>query len=206
MGKEVTSERKSVVVWSGGADSTMLLTERAFASSKANPVIAITVVAYPQIPLVQLQSQAIAQKRYLGWAKKSGFHVSHIRLTVKTVNGLLGDHVTQPLVWVAQIAPFLPEHCRLSFGYIGPDKFWHRRHEADEAIAALQKLAKSTWDVDYPYESSSKADILTALRGWKVPNSCWWSCEDARVVGSACRKCKKCIEVMRGRQEMEKKR
>lgn len=197
-------ERRRVVVWSGGADSTMLLTERGFGSPKSNPVIAITLVGYPQIPPKQLKSQEVAQRRYLAWARKQGFHIDHVRITVSTDHGRLGDGVKQAMVWVAHVAPFLPNSCQVSFGYIKDDSFWHMRAEADAAIAALKNLARANWVVDHPYEWSTKGDILHALTGWKVPDNCWWSCEDTKRVGVPCAQCKKCLEVARGREEEAK--
>lgn len=200
------TDRKTVVVWSGGADSTMLLFERAREATPADPVLALTIDAHQQVHAKQLASQRAAQKRFLSWAKKQGFHIKHSRLTVKPIGDdlWLSEATTQAQMWISHMAPYFPQRCRVEFGYIRPDSFWHGRHEADAVLKAMQNLAHDAdWSIGYPYEWSTKAQILDALRSWKVPANCWWSCEKPPAVGKPCRKCNKCIELRRGREDLK---
>lgn len=202
----MTDEKKRVhvIVWSGGADSTMLLTERASKSSWDNPIIAITVDGHTQINKKQFASQRAAQKRYLAWAKTKGMHIRHCRITVAVLGGELGGSVTQAQTWLAHLPPYFPQRCQVSFGYIRPDDFWHYRHEALKLLRAFQNMGdpKADWEIEYPYEWTAKHSVLKSLHGWKVPNNCWWTCDRPPRVSVACGKCSKCLELKQGRSDL----
>jgi 7-cyano-7-deazaguanine synthase in queuosine biosynthesis len=187
--------RIEVVAWSGGADSTMLLLERAREASPEVPVIALTLSDHSHVPRVQMASQVAAQKRFLKWAKRRWeVHIRHVSVSVEaTAEYHLAKGVTQSMLWVSHLAPYLPARCRLSFGYIKPDIHWHWRHRADAALLSLAKLAKANWIIEYPYEWTDKGQILNSLREWKVPIDCWWTCEGPRRVGVVCGICPKCM-------------
>lgn len=202
--ERIAEPRQQVVVWSGGADSTMLLTERAWKASKSVPVIAITIESHPQVRIKQLDSQKNAQKNYLAWAKEQGLPIQHARIKVSWVPSSgtgVGDGVSQAMLWLAHITPYLPKRCCVAFGYIAGDAMWHRRHEHEAVLLAMQNLSGSDWEIDYAYEWSSKGKILHALEGWKVPDKCWWTCEEPKRVGVACGSCAKCRELNVGRLE-----
>lgn len=202
----ITEEpRQQVVIWSGGADSTMLLTERAAKSSWKTPIIAITLDVHPLINKKQLASQRAAQKRFLVWAKNKGMHIQHVRVTVAAtgLSGKTGDAANQAQTWLAHLAPYFPRRCLALFGYIRTDSFWHHKHEALEVLRTLQNMGdpKADWEVEYPYEWTTKSAIVQSLKGWKVPNNCWWTCDQPARVGVACGNCHKCLELKQGRKE-----
>lgn len=188
--------------WSGGADSTMLLTERAWGGSREHPIIALTIDAHPSINALQMRSQLAAQKRYLAWAKRKSLHIEVRRLTVSGAyaEDFLRAAGGQALIWISHIVPYLPKACSVEFGFIKHDDFWHRRAEADAALEGLRRLAGASWTVGYPYEWSSKAHILASLKSWGVPDNCWWTCEDTKRVGVACGACAKCRALKDGQK------
>ena len=192
----MTADRQTVVVWSGGADSTMLLTEHAHESSAKTPVRAITVEDHHQLDSKFMKSQRMARKRYLAWAKKQGYHIDHGSLVISVESGdaWVQHAAGQYSLWVAHLAPYLPERCRLLFGYIAVDGFWHMKAEHEAALGTLQKLVRADWQIEYPYEWSKKYEVYRSLEGWKVPHDCWWSCEEPKKVWAPCGKCAKCKE------------
>lgn len=196
--------RTQVVVWSGGADSTMLLVDKAQSSSKKNPVIALTIDAHHQLDVKQSASQRAAQKRFLAWAKKDGLHIKHARITVSVVSGAAWvNDGGQVLLWLAHLGPYFPERCQVYFGYIKRDSFWQICHEAEQVLKTMEKVAGSDWKLEYPYKGSTKGRVLECLRTWKVPSNCWWTCEHPKKVGVACGSCNKCKERAEGRREMK---
>jgi len=56
---------RQVVAWSGGPDSTLVLTHYARASSDCWPLSAVTVLMHPQIEALQMKGQREAQDHYL---------------------------------------------------------------------------------------------------------------------------------------------
>lgn len=178
----------------------MLLTQTAHESSAANPVLALTVSGHHNINYKQMESQRVTQARYLKWAKKRGYHIEHSTVQIG-VGGkeLFVDYGPgQSALWISHLAPYLPEKCVVSFGYIHRDAFWHIRREHEDAFVALATLMEGDWQSNYPYEWVHKSSILKSLGEWDVPKNCWWTCEDPKRVGVACGKCNKCIELHEG--------
>lgn len=195
------------VVWSGGADSTLALTDKARNTTKAWPVHALTMVGHPQLAPIHLKNQRAAMRRYLVWAKKQGFHVIHRIIEVKFNVGVkefgMYGNGGQAMVWLCHLAPYFQNNADVKFGYIRGDDFWHRRHQFEKAFRGLAGLDDSTWNLVFPLEWHTKVDVLKELTGFSVPNNCWWSCDESKKVGKPCGWCKKCKELKQVRAEIK---
>lgn len=187
----------NVVLWSGGADSTLVLDHYAGTSSEDYPTRAISIVSHPYLAKPFMRAQAQARKKYLELAKKRGYHVKYERMSISG-NWLWGatsesfEHASaQPVIWLAALIQVLQHKDRLLLGYIRGDCFWHIKDKFEVAFRALCGLKGIEVEVEYPVEYDYKADILRKLRESKVPNSCWFTCEDTKN-GQPCGECINC--------------
>lgn len=188
---------KEIVLWSGGADSTEILTWLASASSECYPKIALSVTGYNgQINKKQLMGQNAAQIRYLKWANKKGYHIKHERIAMTGSFVARGDPaqkmaMAQPVVWLSAVINVVDEGDTIYMGYNRGSSFWHNRSLFEDAFHAVCRLKGIKAKLEYPLEWDFKADILRKLRKKKVPNNCWFSC-DKTEDGKACGECSKC--------------
>jgi len=196
---------RTVVVWSGGADSTCLLNHYAGVSSEDWPIVALSVVAYPHISRPLLQKQAEVQKRYLEWAKRRGYHIKHhtMRVTGSFGYGREGN-APQPSLWLAALSQILDERDRVMMGYIRTDDVWHCMSEFRDVFDAFCKLKEFKHaKLEFPFEWEHKVDILRRLKKGKVPDRCWFSCDHTKD-GKPCGQCSKCDELAAARALLKK--
>jgi 7-cyano-7-deazaguanine synthase in queuosine biosynthesis len=193
---------RNVVVWSGGVDSTYTLNWLAGTSSRDYPVVAVSVTKYPQINEMQMMLQNRAQKEYLKFAKKKGFHIEHQRISV---SGNLvfhyegGEAMAQPIAWLSSVMPCLKKEDNVYFAYIRNDCFWHNRHKFEKVFDAICEMKGIEAKLKYPFEWTHKAQILGRLKKAKVPDRCWHSC-DKPVNNKACGKCSKCKSIIEAKK------
>ena len=189
-----------VVIWSGGADSTLALCEAVSQARRHETITAISVTVHSNITLLQLQEQNARMDKFLAWAKKRDWKIDHRKVRI--------DHTcidlpsSQGTLWLCSVAPYLPDHARIWMGYIRRDDFWHEKAEHVAAAEALAKLSDRKWKIEFPLEWSEKWEVLRALKKWKVPDSLWWTCESPVKKSDrikACRQCLKCREVAAAR-------
>jgi len=194
-----------LVVWSGGMDSTALLHWQAGVSSRDYPVRAITVEEHLYINRYQLKAQAQAQKKYLAFAAKNGVWIKHERVCIKgnpTIDEGIGG---QAYIWLSHIAPYIHKNDNVHFAYIKPDTFWHHKKEFLEAFDSLVKMLGVKAKVMFDFEWKTKVEIIEMFeRKYKIPRSCYWSCEGTKNT-KPCGTCNKCIELKNAREELKKK-
>jgi 7-cyano-7-deazaguanine synthase in queuosine biosynthesis len=190
-------EEANVVVWSGGADSTLVLTDLLTNSTQHWPVLTLTVDRHPQLSRPALELQRAARKRYVAWAKKRGYHLVTRTVGIDSSKGL--NITSQSLLWLTTLVPYVRNLEVLHFGYVNGDEFWHTREHALAAMTNMRKLSdRPALSVQFPLEYVRKPAVLERLRKAGVPNDCWWSCETP-VKGRACRSCWKCFEIEQAR-------
>jgi 7-cyano-7-deazaguanine synthase in queuosine biosynthesis len=188
-----------MVFWSGGADSTLALTMYASLSSVQTPVRALTVVGHPQLNQQQLKNEKRAREAYLRWAKKRGFNIQHETVKIETaIDVKVGD---QTVLWLCHLSPYIWPDETVVFSYIQGDVFWHRKHEFEVAFNMLAELSGAKRSLLFPLEWDRKWSVLSALKKWKVPDNCWWSC-DVPSKNKPCGKCLKCRELKAAREEL----
>jgi 7-cyano-7-deazaguanine synthase in queuosine biosynthesis len=196
-----------LVAWSGGADSTAVLQHYAEASSQDYPVRAISIAWHPQLRLKFMQAQAAARKQYLKWAKARGYHLRSERMYwVGSFQMMVGREgweapTSQPTLWLSALLQVVGEGDTVLMGYIQHDSFWHTRHLFEAAFAAGCALKGVTAELKFPGEWWSKADVLDRLRKARVPDRCWFTCEQTQD-GKPCGVCAKCRELAAGRAEL----
>lgn len=195
---------RDLVIYSGGADSTLLLDEKARAEDGA-PVVALTVEEHPQLHSLQLEGQRRARAAYLAWATAHKRKLTLVALRVTTpAYGLTdGGGVTadnpQAMVWMAMLLPYVRSGDRVHLGFIKADEFWHTRALFDQAFAAMCAWKGIKATVHYDLEWATKTEVVLRLQALKIPPRCIWTCDEPLSNGAgpiACGTCHKCKELL----------
>lgn len=193
--------KRNVVLWSGGADSTAVLNHWGGVSCEDYPIVALSIVAHPCLNEHQIKKQNEVQARYLKHAKRKGYHIKHMKMEFSGDFSWKDTASPQPCMWLSALLQVIQDGDTVFCGYIRSDCVWHRIHEFKSIFSASCALKEIDATLKFPWEWERKVDILRRLRKGKVPDSCWFSCDDTNN-GRACRKCSKCKEVSDARKAL----
>lgn len=188
-----------IVHWSGGADSTLVLTHVADTHGRA---LALT-VKHPQLEADQAQKEHEARQQYKAWAKRRGIKFDHRIIDIRT-KAHAHDGGGQAGLWLAATSSYVRPDDSVYHGYIRGDDFWHTRFWHDEAFRALMvhNGCGATVKLCYPLEWHRKVDVLRNLRAWRMPQRCWWTCDCPTTNGRACGRCLKCVSLRRAKEDL----
>lgn len=197
----------SLVLWSGGLDSTLILhnlavEQRDGTKAHAHGVRALS-INQSQIgchpPTVEASRKAIKES-----FRNKGIIVHYVEVTIQQTvdawrleNFVGGGENPQLLLWLSLAVNYLETDEDLYAGYIRGDDAWHRVGSVNEAFSALQRLGGKTGALQFPLEWESKAGVIRAMKNLGLYENCWW-CEECkpktkRGLGLPCGKCKSCI-------------
>jgi hypothetical protein len=181
----------TVIPWSGGADSTLLVAHRL---AHGHRVKALT-LHHPQLAKCQAQRESWARRAFLDqikakspeWLDRFEHHTVSIsskrtRTSRDKSELWIDDQVGQSGLWLCHLTPYLYVNDTLAFAYIREDDFWHQRHLFIKAFAAMvahHHMGRNL--VEFPFEFHRKADILRGLKKYRIPQR--W---DLRVPAERC--------------------
>lgn len=180
----------SLVLWSGGCDSTLVLYDLAVKEgTRDRPVRALTV---KHSMVNAWREQAAARKRILARFEQLGLHVacSQVDLTFR------GRHwptspMGQATAWVAIAALMVEDKERLYTGHHEGDSMWL---SWSNLSYAFQQLCSAGGKNDVRWETPlfdvRKRGVIERLRKAKLHRLCWW-CEHPRG-GKPCGGCAPC--------------
>ncbi len=192
---------RTVVLWSGGLDSTTLLHELAIKSHK-NAIVALTIADHMGAQRARFARQARARRNYLKFAKGQGLAISYqeIQVTGSAMmesTGYVDDYVDKTRecsvlrewqVFMAWVLPFLREGDQV---YLGYERFIiHQKHE--KIASLLKTYAKVVGWVSPP----TMHIILRKYpaRVYNIPRNCVSSCDEPST-SRDCGQCGKCDRV-----------
>lgn len=184
----------SVVMFSGGCDSSLLLYEEAMKISRKevcySTVVAVS-VCHDQIRHSSVQRES--RVRFLDEMRRRELdrHIQCVEVDITqrggsvTVSGLV-----QPSIWFSLAPLYAGAEDTVLLGYHDGDQFWQYRHEAEAALHGLSALLNKKLVASYPLRLTSKADIIKTLKDRGLYDLCWY-CENP-VGWSVCGTCDPC--------------
>jgi 7-cyano-7-deazaguanine synthase in queuosine biosynthesis len=180
---------KNIVVWSGGADSTLVLCNLAYTGAE---VTAITVTNHSFCNKEQFKCQEKAQNNFKKFAEEKEWNIKYETVSI-TGSATAGDsYMRQGYLWITQLLPYFGHGDVVHWGYTSDDTgFWHTAHLLYKLLDAADSYRGAKTYHEFPLENLSKVDIMRWLRGHYVPKSCVWTCEKPNK-GKHCGVCRKC--------------
>lgn len=183
----------SLVLWSGGCDSTLILDRLLVNSSESWPVRALTILHEQVTPTKQ---PAAARKRAKSYWKKKGYHLVHTEVTVSNDGDFeatnCGGGLIQPAFWISVAIPYLDEREDLYVGYIKDDCIWHYKNNLQAVFDQWQYVTGRSGKLRAPFEWAHKRVIINALKKTgDLYKRTWW-CERDDHLNKVCGKCDPC--------------
>lgn len=199
-------EKKKLLVWSGGMDSTAVLL------NCCNSNISIDTLYINQSNVDEGKRQQEKKSREVilkaireTW--KLEWEINDYEVCIGAISGM-GVGLSQPALWMFASAIFFNIHKYESivFGYVRGDDFWHRKHEFLNAFNYTFMLYSGRNvipHVEFPLEWDTKEEIVSNVY---VNNSVTrevfgkiWTCEEPEE-GKECGKCKPCLSIKPARE------
>lgn len=213
-----TSHLPVVMLWSGGFDSTLMLTNM-LDSCPERDIILVTVQA-AITGLRKLQKEEDARKRILTYIHThySKSVTKHIKVINQVIPVPEGDRdvanckvpqvnrpyinediqaIGQPIIWSCNVIPLLPLECVLQLGYISEDHSFIKRDSIVNMIESAGKVSDKNIIVEFPMQYYTKIRVIEDLMN-KHPdllNLCI-SCESL-TSQKRCTTCTCCIDIMK---------
>lgn len=186
----------TLVLWSGGCDSTLALFDESRKSEKGKPTKAISVDHYN---VGAGKQQARARTRILAALKKRGHYVEHVTVKISADEGTIlkaqQSGIVQAALWLGTVTPYLATDEDLVTGYIRGDDAFHYRSQLVGAFRGLRNLQNKNGELRFPLEWSEKADVIRRLREVDLFDLVWW-CEDPHMF-NPCGDCAPCKSVFK---------
>lgn len=200
----------SLILWSGGCDSTLMLYyEATTAHAAGEPMPSALSIDYDD-QLANTRSQANARAALLKEFGRRGLRIPATTLTISKQGNLWverheGGGLIQPLWWLSLAQTFLKPEEDLYLAYIRGDDIWHYREHLVAAFVAGQAMLKKTGKLCLPFEWVEKQDVLKELKQAGLDKLCWY-CECAeRGAAKPCGWCPSCKTMAAGRYLAKRK-
>jgi 7-cyano-7-deazaguanine synthase in queuosine biosynthesis len=198
----------SLVLWSGGLDSTLILHDLAKEQRDGtlyhpHGIRALT-IHHPQVGY-HPPTLAASQKKLKDVFRKSGFTINYLDVTLSQSHagwrseGFVAGTSFNPqmVLWLTLSAHYLQGNEDLYAGYIRTDDAWHNIGNLWMAFNGLQSLAGRSGTMRFPLEWQRKADVIRRTREHGLYQHCWW-CEesDPKKLDKKTKRCGKCTSCM----------
>lgn len=211
----------TLVLWSGGCDSTLaLLNELRTASNCQTERVDTLSIIHPQVGAVNQQrmarrriSEAIRERSDIGGKLGQCYEIT-------LQNGNILDHfaghgseagiqlgnggLAQPLIWLPLAQQYLGPEEDLVTGWIKGDCVWHFRTEINQIFETMSKVNIKTGELRFPLEWFEKSEVIQDLKTWDFLDMCWY-CEGVGfdMGNEPCGQCEPCLTHMAAKYRLE---
>jgi 7-cyano-7-deazaguanine synthase in queuosine biosynthesis len=179
------------IIWSGGADSTLLVWRELKEKHIANTLYINT----PFIHKIKIASEKIVRNKLKDKAKKNGWVIEDREINIDGDCNLYTKGMPQQTLWTMLACYFsLYENTELVFGF----------HRKDDALTKWEDLARMKDNINrlmgknntlsYPLESTNKYEIIEEIKREKLMDY-FFTCENPKGIMKPCGKCVPCINL-----------
>lgn len=204
IGNDIDSwkDKTIMLVWSGGADSTLLLHELSMFCKLLGKKLYVVHVNTPLLNKRKRSMETNAMEATYDRIRQSDpsvyCEIKSCRLDIDGTENLFDTPRTtlslpQQTMWALYTSLMAPEKTRIFFGYIEEDHFWHYKESFVNLIYWFNKCTGKDIITDYPYEYVGKVEIIKKLLEMGIYEDTW-SCEQVEGICKPCGKCRPCHE------------
>lgn len=184
----------TLVCWSGGCDSTLVLWDLA---QKASPQKPVRAVSFDVSQVNMGKEQARARKRILARMKKNGLHVEHTNIKIDSGEGFIRQAGSpQAVLWLIASQALETEE-DLYLGIVAKDDWWISYSSWYSVFNTLQSVAERTGVIVTPLGGTPKRVVLKYLEKAGLLDLTWWCAASDlpknKLRKTPCGECSSCI-------------
>lgn len=171
----------SVVLFSGGCDSTLVLYKLAMQKMQHNDyksLIALS-IDFSGINANTVQKQAREKIKKEFEHRELNKQISYVEMEIKENSDTRHINIAglmQPGIWLSYSTMYLSSGDTLYCGYHKGDDYWMYKHEAETAFHNYCKLQDKIVNIEYLLMDYVKADVIKELQLRGLYDLCWY-CE-----------------------------
>jgi len=198
------SEKKRIVFWSGGYDSTLILWNEA-KRAKENHENFITAwsLKWDRLGENKVKSEELCRKSFIAFVKESlGIRIDNEVIELKHDMQPFSNGLSQAPLFMSLCAYMAQDGDLILFGFHRGDDFWHYVGEFNRVLDSVNKSMKKTVKYTFPLEWEAKADIVRQVREEGIERYCW-TCEGATTLMVPCNNCVPCRNLAIANSEIE---
>jgi 7-cyano-7-deazaguanine synthase in queuosine biosynthesis len=193
-------DKKHIVLWSGGCDSTLLLYELLDAYGSKN-VIAVS-YNYPWLHPTKAKIESNHREAFKSKMKLLGERFSNFNHHEFGIN-MIGDKVMsipplnglpQAMGWLFMIPMYANENSYIYAGYVKDDDFstgGYKHHYTNIFDSVNKLIGRENLTLRLPYVGLSKYEIISNLIKNEIYDTAWY-CEMPSSEHSPCMECHPC--------------
>lgn len=185
--------RNALVLWSGGADSTLTLWD-----VLRDPAIGrVHALSFDHHNVPAAREHRRARRSIRAWLRRQGLKFKHTELAIYPNAKIrefdvTGGGLQHPVIWLPNTIPYMRKEEDVYLAYIHGDDFWHHRQSLIWAFGYLAEVAGKVGNLMFPLEYTRKFQVLQRLRKTRGLVSRIWYCENPQA-GKPCGKCTSCF-------------
>lgn len=168
-----------VLLWSGGADSTLLLYKLLDVVKGTDKKIYAISVMMDGLDYRKVYKEKQCRENILDRLKSEGIYNvvnEEVKLELPKTSRTYPKGLVQPVIWLANCIPFMSDYTKLFLGYHRGDDFWYLDDKFVDALNSLALIAGKRFDFYAPLGYMNKEDILKELNDRGIED--FWFCEE----------------------------
>lgn len=171
----------SLILWSGGCDSSLLIFEQATKALAAGEPMPRTLSINYDEQINAGEQQRKVRAAFLKELARRGMKIEATELEIrKQGEGYVQRNgLPQSCFWLSLAQTFLEEEEDLYLGYVRGDDIWHRRSELIWIFDNTQTILRKTGKLFMPFEWVAKDEVLKDLAAARLDKLVWY-CECVR--------------------------
>lgn len=184
--------KKQIVIWSGGADSSLVLWKKLLECNRTSNDSVCAISFIPDfIHEKKRKSEEIARERFKKKAKQHKYHFEHHTIKLESTIELTG-RLPQQITWTCLSTLYAPKEAIVSFGYHQGDDFWRISSYAQQVRININGAMGKNIDFEFPLSCTRKYEIIDEINKYGL-SKCFWTCEENVNIRKPCGKCRPCI-------------
>lgn len=195
-------ETKKIFIWSGGYDSTLLLTKHLMEHEEATAWSFIM----PGISQEKLHSEHNARERYKEYIKEKipNCVLNHqvINIGYDNFRASPGGCLQQQTFWLLFSAWYAPKDSTIVLGFHKGDDFWLMHDKINWSMSYIFQIMEKTVNFEYPLQFTPKWKIVDEIHRMGLRDYVW-TCERPPIPMSPCSECPPCFNLRQALNEIE---
>jgi 7-cyano-7-deazaguanine synthase in queuosine biosynthesis len=179
---------KSLVCWSGGRDSTLVLYN--LLKSREHEIRTISIIHEQIYDSKQMESRQKIKEKLV---KEFGdFESINVNISINgSKDGVCIDEggLFQPVLWISTASGFLKNNENLYLGYIAGDDVWTSIYQIKTLFSNAQEIMNKSGKIIFPLYTNNKSDVIMDLSSTGLLEDTWFCQENGPTPCGKCHSC-----------------